>query len=235
MRKIETFILGLATQYLKLLRYLSYALNVLAGLTLFVWLLKIKVTRLENIELEALFAILSGVAVFLNQIYRRLFEETEYSPADALAFGYVNNFLLPVITQLKENGESNPVLYVYKPERINELLASNIDIIKAELKNKSYTLAEVNLNLKQARARDILTVQKSSDKQVYFDFPNTLLSLLNYIDYKIDSKANHSCDNVKVELGSKLISEFYEKVNELVVENRLAKSVKYCDANLKLF
>jgi hypothetical protein len=124
---------------------------------------------------------------------------------------------------------------VYKPRKINELEASNIDIIKAELINKRYALTEIKLNLKQSRARDILTIQKSNNEQVYFDFPNTLLSLLLYIDYKADSKANSSAIEIKTELGARLISEFYRKVEELSKDKRIDKNIKYCDFKLKLF
>lgn len=235
MKKIEITILKLAEQNLKLLKYSSYILNCFALIVLILWLLKLKVDYFANIELEALVVILSGSVVSLNQINRKLLEKIDYSPADALAFGYVNNFLLPAITQLKENGEVKPVLFIYKPEKISELIPSNIDIIKAELRNKSYSLGEINLAPKSARSRDVLTIQKNPDKQVYFDFPNTLLSLLNYIDYKIESKENNSNKSEKEELGKKLISEFYKRVNDLAVEKRINNNLKYCDSKMKLF
>lgn len=235
MRKIENFILKLANKNLIFLKYCSYLLNVFALIVLILWFLKLKVDYFAHVELEALFAILSAAVVAINQINRKLLEKIDYSPADALAFGYVNNFLLPAITQLKENGEIKPILYLYKPEKINELEPSNIDIIKAELRNKSYSLGEINLAPKSARSRDVLTIQKNPDKQVYFDFPNTLLSLLNYIDYKIESKENNSNKSEKEELAKNLISEFYKRVNDLAVEKRISNNLKYCDSKMKLF
>jgi uncharacterized ParB-like nuclease family protein len=235
MKSIENYFLELALSNMKTFRYCSYALNTFTVIVIIFWLLKRTIPHFGNIDLEALVTILSLCGVTLNQLNRKLLEKSEYSPADVLALGYVNNFLLPVITQLQENGVKKPILCVYKPRKINELEASNIDIIKAELINKSYALTEIKLNLKQSRARDILTIQKSNNEQVYFDFPNTLLSLLLYIDYKADSKANSSAVEIKTELGARLISEFYRKVEELTKDKRIDRNIKYCDFKLKLF
>lgn len=235
MKKFQNHLLDLAVNNIKIFTYLSYLLNTIAAVIIVFWFLKKSIPKLENYDLEALVTIVSFFAVTLNQLNRKLFERTEYSPADVLALGYVNNFLLPVITQLKEDGIKNPSLCIYKPSKINELEASNIDVIKAELRNKNYLLQEVKLNLKQARARDILTIQKNENKQIYFDFPNTLLSLLNYIDYKAESKPNTSPDKLKTELGIGLITKFYKKVEELAKEKRIYVNIKFCDADLNLF
>lgn len=235
MKKLQNHLLDLAISNIKIFTYLSYILNVTTAIIIIFWLLKKTIPYFETIDLEALVTIVSFIAVTFNQLNRKLFERTEYSPAYVLALGYVNNFLLPVITQLKEDGIKNPSLCIYKPNKINELEASNIDVIKAELRNNSYLLQEVKLNLKQARARDILIIQKNQNKQIYFDFPNTLLSLLDYIDYKAESKANTSPDKLKTELGISLITEFYKKVEELSKEKRINSNIKFCNGDLNLF
>jgi hypothetical protein len=235
MKKLQNYLLELAVSHIKIFTYLSYFLNLLTGVIIIFWLLKKTIPKFENIELEALVTIVSFFAVTLNQLNRKLFEKTEYSPSEVLALGYVNHFILPVITQLKENGVKNPTLCIYKPNKINDLESSNIDAIKAEIKNKKYSLEEIKLNLKHARARDILYVQKNKGNQVYFDFPNTLLSLIDYIDYKVLSKANTSAYDIKNELGLKLISEFYKKVEELTNEKGFSKNIKFCKADLNIF
>jgi hypothetical protein len=235
MKKLQNHLLDLAINNIKIFTYLSYILNVTTAIIIIFWLLKKTIPYFETIDLEALVTIVSFIAVTFNQLNRKLFERTEYSPAYVLALGYVNNFLLPVITQLKEDGIKNPSLCIYKPNKINELEANNIDIIKAELRNNSYLVQEVKLNLKQARARDILIIQKNQNKQIYFDFPNTLLSLLDYIDYKAESKANTSPDKLKTELGISLITEFYKKVEELSKEKRINSNIKFCNCDLNLF
>ena len=184
------------------------------------------------IDLEALFVLLTTVAVFLNQLHRWLLAEAEYSPAYALALGYVNNFIEPAITQLIEDGINRPLLYIYKPEGISELYKPNIDRVKATIKNNSFELNELQLELKHGRARDILTIQKSKTKLIYFDFPNTLLSLSAYIDFKIESKANQSTDTEKKEFTKLLLSKFYNKVDELLKEKNIQNNIKYCNKNL---
>lgn len=219
-----------------LIKWISYSLNGFSILTLLLWAFK---SNLENIfkiefliDLEALFAISSGCMVALNQLLRKLLKEAEYSPAYALAVGYVNNFIFPVVTQLKEDGVINPKLCIYRPNHFDELSSNNVDRVKADLINKKYDLTEVNLKLKGARARDILTLNKKAKVHTYFDFPNTLLSLYAYVDYKIGSRPNTSIDENKNELIGDLIEQFYLKVNELILTNNLGNNVSYCDKNL---
>lgn len=217
----------------KTIKVLSIILNIVAGVTLVLWLVSLKFQVFGvKIDLEALFVGLTAVAVSLNQVHKWLLAEAEYSPAFALALGYVNNFIEPAITQIIENGISKPLLYIYKPESIDELFETNIDRTKATIKNNSFELNELQLNLKHGRARDILTIQKSKTKMVYFDFPNTLLSLSAYIDFKIVSKANATDDKQKKELTELLFKKFYDKVDELLKVKNLQNNIKYCDKNL---
>lgn len=215
------------------IKWLSVFLNVVAAITLLLWLTRFEMQFLgSNIELEALFVGLTTVAVLLNQIHRWLLADAEYSPAYALALGYVNNFIEPTITQLMENGVAKPVIYIYRPQNIEELYQPNIDRTKALIKNHSFELNELQLNLKHGRARDILTIQKAKSKMIYFDFPNTLLSLSAYIDFKISSRANENEDKKKTELTELLFDKFYEKADSLLEGKNLSKNIRYCDKNL---
>src|SRR5436190_14862860 len=61
----------------------------------------------------------TAVTALLSEFDSRLQKE-EYSLPYALAYGYVNNFLEPLITQLLKNaevGSVSPRLYVYLPEK----------------------------------------------------------------------------------------------------------------------
>ncbi|MCD8438439.1 STING domain-containing protein [Tenacibaculum finnmarkense] len=217
----------------KTIKYLSIILNIIAGFSLVFWLLKKKLPILGNeVDLEALFVLLTTIALFFNQVYKWLLKYAEYSPAYALALGYVKNFIEPAIIQLVENGIKNPIFYIYKPENISELYIQSIDMTKATIKNKSFEVNELQLNLKHGRARDILTIQKSKTKMIYFDFPNTLLSLSSYIDFKIASRENETSSNEKVELTNILFDKFYAKVDELLKDENLDTYIKYCDKNL---
>ena len=214
----------------------SYILNTVSILTLLLWLFKSLIEKKLKIEflidLEALIAITTSLLVVINQLLRKLLKEAEYSPAYALAVGYVNNFISPVITQLKENGIKDPRLCIYRPIHFDELTPDNVDRIKADLVHKKYELTEINLKLKGARARDILTLNKKTKIHVYFDFPNTLLSLYGYVDYKIGSEANSSIEKIKNKLIAELIEQFYLKINEMIQAKNLQTNVSYCDKSL---
>jgi hypothetical protein len=202
-----------------------------------IWAFKSWIEKKFNItfiiDLEALLAITSLLTIGVNRILGKLLEEIEYSPAYALALGYFNNFILPVITQLKENGVINPKLCIYRPNHFDELSSINIDLIKAELVNKKYELVEINLKLKGARARDVLSLNKKSKLQTYFDFPNTLLSLYSYVDFKIGSSENSSIDEKKNKLIGRLIEQFYIKINELIKNNNLTNNITFKDNKLE--
>lgn len=216
------------------LKWASRILNFLAFVALSMWLMNRKIEfNNQVIDQEAFFVLLTTTAVIFNQFHRNILKEVEFSPAYALALGYVNNFLEPVIIQLLENGIKSPLIYIYRPKSLSELYQNNIDKTKAIIKNKDLNLQEFQLNLKHGRARDVLTIKKSKTKQIYFDFPNTLLSLTAYIDYKIGSKTKDSSKNEKEELSNKLIVKFYEKVNSLLEEKQLDHYIRYCDSELK--
>ncbi len=228
-RKVISFLVKNST----LIKYLSIVFNVVASIALIMWLLNKDITiRKWSLDKEALFVILTSVAVLLNQFHKWLLAEAEYSPAYALALGYVNNFIEPVIAQLIEDGIKTPLVYIYRPKTISELYKTNIDKTKATIKNMQFDLTELQLNLKHGRARDILTIQKSKTKKVFFDFPNTLLSLSAYIDYKTSSGANQFNDKEKVKLTEELFEKFYSKVNDLAKEKNLDEYIKYCDKKL---
>jgi hypothetical protein len=214
----------------------SYILNAASVLILLTWLFKDSIEEALKIEffidLEAFIAIIGLGQIGLNQLMTKLLEEAEYSPAYALALGYVNNFILPVITQLMEDGSKNPRLCIYRPKHFDELSPANVDLVKAELVNKKYELTELNLKLKHGRARDVLTLNKKAKVHTYFDFPNTLLSLYSYVDYKIGSKPNSPIDKKKKELIAELIEKFYIKVQEELVERKIDKYITYCDNSL---
>lgn len=215
------------------IKHLSIVFNVVASVALIMWLLNKDITISKwSLDKEALFVTLTSVAVLLNQFHKWLLTEAEYSPAYALALGYVNNFIEPVIAQLIEDGIKTPLIYIYRPKTISELYKTNIDKTKATIKNMQFDLTELQLNLKHGRARDILTIQKSKTKKVFFDFPNTLLSLSAYIDYKINSGANQFNDKEKVKLTEELFEKFYSKINDLKKEKNLDGYIKYCDKKL---
>jgi hypothetical protein len=233
MKKIKNKFFEWLRLHLKLLKWLSTIIYILAAITLICWLFKLTCKfSICDIDWEALFTIFTTISASIGLVYKWLLSEAQYSPATALAHGYVNNFLEPLITQLKEDGEAKPVITIYVPEDIMDLFPTNIDRVKADIRNKNYQLGEINLNIKHGRARDILVVEKSKTKKLYFDFPNTLTSLISYIDYSIVSKANRANDEQKEELTKELIDKFFSTVKELIIKKRLQSHVNYCDHSL---
>lgn len=219
-----------------IVKWLNIITNVFSIIVIIIWAFQSWFEKTFHIkfviELEALLALVSLLILALNSLLNKLLEEAEYSPAYALAIGYFNNFIFPVIIQLKEDGIVSPKLCIYRPKHFDELSSTNIDHIKAELTNKKYNLAEINLKLKGARARDILTLNKKSKIYSFFDFPNTLLSLYSYVDYKIGSRSNSSGNEKKNILIGNLIEQFYIKLEDLVAEKGLNGNITYCTKNL---
>jgi hypothetical protein len=232
--KAQEPILNWAIENPVIFRRFSYILNLLLLLIFILWILQMKIPGYINLDAEAAFAGISSLAALLNQFNRKLFEKVEYSPAEVLALGYVNNFLFPAIMQLKQS-EANPVIYIYKPNKIKELDEDGIENMKGDLLNKYHSLDKVVLDIKKARYRDILIIKKDATTKKYLDFPSTLVALLDYIDYKVVSKANTSTEEVKAELGRKLIDEFYIKLEKLLEDKLIKKNVKFCDFKFKLF
>ena len=221
--------------YRNYIRWGSIIINGIGLIVLALWILNIEIKiRGTVFEQEPILIALTMLFATLNQIHRWLLSEAEYSPAYSLASGYVANFISPVVTQLLEDGVKNPKIHIYKPTDFSELFKNNIDRVKAKVQNMGLELSEVNLNLKHSRARDVLTIKKSKTKMVYFDFPNTLLSLIAYVDYKVGSKNNSSAEKEKKELTENLIVKFYEKVNELIERDNIQDHVSFCDKEMKI-
>lgn len=223
----------------RVLKILRNFLNIISFIVLLLWVLKPTLEKYLKInfpiDFEALLALIALASVILANIFKQLLKEAEYSPAYALATGYVINFIFPAIIQLLEEKNVNPKICIYRPKHFDELESANIDKIKAVLKNRNYTLSKINLKLKHGRARDILTIHKDSDNQMYFDIPNTLISLFAYVEYKIESEENSSIEFKKKELIAELIEKFYQKVNELLIEKEIVDNVVYCDSMLNFF
>ena len=219
----------------KIIKWISRIVNVLGLIVLALWVSCTSINVFDvGVDHEPLFVMFTVIYAILNQVHRWLLNESEYSPAYALAAGYFNNFISPVVTQLKEDGIKTPIIYIYKPEVISELFKENVDRIKAEIRNNSFELSEINLSLKHGRARDVLQVQKSKTKSVYFDFPNTLKSIIPYVDYKVNSRENNTSEEAKRKLIEELIGKFYDKLDELIKIENISDNIKFCDKKIEL-
>lgn len=159
-------------------------------------------------------------SAILNR-YNNKLELEKFCTANALAVGYVNNFIEPVLTQLIKNNK-NSILYIFIPEKISDLFPKNIDRLVSELKERNLSNKTINVKLQEGRgARDIMSIINANGDNVYFDFPSTLLTLNILIDYKIESKKNSFNSTEKELLGKLYIAKFKETAKTLLEEKNL--------------
>jgi hypothetical protein len=162
-------------------------------------------------------------------------EEEKYSTPVALAYGYVNNFVEPLITRLMQQAgpHADEVrLYIFIPDELADLEPAAVARAVARMRAKQFDTQVVHLQLDQGRPRDVLTVMKGGGNTVYFDFPNTLLTLKTVVDYKVRSPKDTTPEKAKRELGTRFIQKFQKSVEEMVAEKHLGDYVKFTDKNL---
>jgi len=185
----------------------------------------------EPEPITVLLGLISGaVTGLLNEYSQRLAKE-EFSTSYALAYGYVNNFLEPAITQLlKQNSKLK--FYIYLPERLSELEPKQVERTVVRMKEKNFSKQIINLELNEGRPRDILLISKGDGDSVYFDFPATLLTLNSYIDYKVESRSGSFAEEDKVKMGVESISKFKEALLTMIEKKGLQEYISFADRNL---
>jgi len=220
-------------RHLNEIEWFTIVVNIAALVALTLWTGNKQIEILGvRIDQELTFVLLIVVLVILNLLYRFLLSESEYSPAYSLATGYVTNFLVPSIKRLVESGEICPVIYVYKVEEITALDKDNIDRIKTRICNENFETKQVILKAENARARDLLMIQKSNTSKVYLDVPNTVTALKAYIDFKFGSSQDKTTETNKEQLAEILIGKFYQKVSDLIARYDITENIKFCDKRL---
>lgn len=205
------------------------------------WLLRWKLP----FEAEPITALLGLVSVatttlvtHFNNVLRAReddLEEEKFSAPLALAHGYVHNFVEPLVTRLMQQAGKSAEdvrLYILIPDELADLEPAAVERTIARIRAKQFATKTVNLQFDQGRPRDVLTVMKGGDKTVYFDFPNTLLTLKPVVDYKVRAPADTSLEQAKRELGAKFIWRFKKSVEEMLARKRLTDYVKLTDKNL---
>lgn len=185
----------------------------------------------EPEPVTVLLGLISGaITGLLNEYSQRLAKE-EFSTSYALAYGYVNNFLEPAITQLlKQNSKLK--FYIYLPERLSELEPKQVERTVVRMKEKNFSNQIINLELNEGRPRDILLISKGDGDSVYFDFPTTLLTLNSYIDYKVESRSGSFAEDDKVKMGVEFISKFKEALLTMIEKKGLQEYISFADRNL---
>ncbi len=167
---------------------------------------------------------------------RAEFEAERFTMPDALAYGYVTNFVEPAVTRLlraTEPGEDPPRLFIYMPREISELDPQSIERILARIRGRRFSTGAVTLDFVEGRARDVLTIMRSGEKRPwYFDFPNTLRTLAALVEFKLPSHADSFNETDRKALSREYIERFDAEVRRLLAAKGLAENVEMTDADL---
>ena len=117
----------------------------------------------DDLPLEPVLAILgliyAEVPLLGRWVIKKLDKELtreKFSMPYALAYGYLTNYLAPVVKQLrKEAGPQADALrfYVYVPRSLDELSGESISEILEELENRSYQIETVEIESPGSKRR----------------------------------------------------------------------------------
>ena len=85
----------------------------------------------------------------------------------------------------------------------------------------------------QKRLPDLNVVRESpGGDSIYFDFPNSLLTLTSLIDYKVESKGDSFSAKAKLDLGQLYIEKFKSFVENQCHQKGIADYVEFTDSQL---
>jgi hypothetical protein len=162
----------------------------------------------------------TAVPLFGGWLVRRLRSDVEterLSLSYALAYGYLHNFLEPVVRKLWNESRDREHLrfFVYIPKTLEELNRDRIEDTLTSLGVRNYAVEKLELEFPgQKRTRDVRTARRISGGRtgrggpVYFDFPTTLLTTQPAIQFKLDKQQGPTGDRDRNELGAEYIRDF---------------------------
>jgi hypothetical protein len=183
-----------------------------------IWIIDIPF-RYQPEPITVMLGLISVAVSGLAKRYAQALDIEQYSVANVLAKGYVNNFVEPVLTQLIKSSivkGDKPLFYIFIPDLLSELTPKSIDRLKAKLKSKGLLETTIKVRINEGRGvRDVMTVSNSNNKNVYFDFPNTLFSLTDFVEFKMNSPK----DSLNVDLKNKIGKEYIERFKKQLIES----------------
>jgi hypothetical protein len=192
-------------------------------------------------EPEPITFILGMVSIAVTGIvkwYTKELEKEKFTVAHVLAKGYVNNFLEPVLTEIIKNSESEkkPVFYIFIPDYLSDLTEKSIDRLKAKFKERGLLEDTIEIKLREGRGvRDVMTISNSKQENVYFDFPNTICALTDFVDYKMNSPKDSLDVKKRNKLGEKYIERFKQQLIETLKEKKLYPDfVKFTNCDMEI-
>lgn len=185
-------------------------------------------------SLTFLLGLISSGATVLVNYYNKRIKEEEYSTAYALADGYFNNFLEPAVTRLLTEYGTSLQFLIYLPEQLAELSQRSIDRTMVKLQNAKYSTGIIHLDLEEGRARDVLTIMKSEQQtNRFFDFPNTLLTLANLVDYRLESERDSFNEERRNKMTGTYIGKFRQRLEQRILDAELEAYVEFTDRSLQ--
>lgn len=194
--------------------------------------------RYEPEPLTVICSLISIAVTGLVKFYSAALDRENFSAAHVLAKGYVNNFIEPVVTQLLKDSAKGekPLFCIFIPDSLCDLDVKSIDRFKKKLVDKGLLHNTKGVKLSEERGiRDVMTISNSKYPNLYFDFPNTMRSLNDYIDYKLESNKDSLNTEQRNKLGKKYIEHFKEQLIESLKEKSLyPEYVKFTDYNFEI-
>lgn len=178
-----------------------------------------------------LLGLVSTALTVLVNLYDKSLRAEEYSTAHALADGYFFNFLEPALTRLITRHGEDFRFYVYIPEEFSELGKHGIERTLARLRSADYSSEVINLELEEGRARDLLTIT-GRDGNRYFDFPNTLMTLRNLVDFKAGERGKGFNERLWHEKSLEYIEQFRQRLLLQLGKSHLSQHVTLTDRKL---
>jgi hypothetical protein len=163
-------------------------------------------------------------------------EEERFSLSHALAYGYVHNFLEPAATHLLEqagNRAREVKFYVYVPSDLTELEPDAIKRTLVRMREWGYETRTLQLNFHQARSRDVITLLGGSSNELrYLDFPTTLLTLRQLIEYRLETRPDRFPAEARRDLGQSYIAMFRKELERYLHTKELTRTVVLVDRDL---
>lgn len=207
----------------KLFNIVSIAILILSIVVSILWLFYSEINFEPALVLLGL--MYAGIPMLGGWVINRLdknLEQERLTLPYALAYGYLTNYLAPVVRALRK-GQKNPEnikFFVYIPKTLEEFYDNRIIEIISEIENKDYKVEKLEIVIDhEKRAKDYRTAKRinsNSPDLVYFDFPTTLLTLTQAIDYKIETQKNKFTDQQRIELSTEYITEFKTKLQNML-------------------
>jgi len=166
-------------------------------------------------------------------------EQEQFSAPRALARGYFNNFVAPAVTRLlddKVKDAEDVRFYIFVPEKLSDLNPDPVTNFKSEMERKGFSLNDRPVLLGGKDRRTVLTVRKQGGaKMVFLDFPATMRTLIDVVNYKIPSPANSMDEPAKDKLGRKYIESFNQELIGLraKADDTIQERIQFVKKDLK--